>query len=98
MGDERAAGGFASACYLADGLAKMGFYSYAVYLWHVPVLVVGVPIAGKVASKILGQPLGLLGELVVYVAGTIGVAVVTARLIELPALKLRDRLFPSVAR
>lgn len=84
--------------HVADGLAKMGFYSYAIYLWHVPVLVVGVPIAGKVASRILGLPLGLFGELVVYVAGTIGVAVVTARLVELPALKLRDRLFPSVAR
>lgn len=81
----------------ADALAKMGFYSYSIYLWHVPVLVVGVPVVGKIVGKVLHRPLGTLGEAFVYVAASIVTGVVTARAIELPALRLRDKLFPSAA-
>ncbi len=82
----------------ADVLAKMGFYSYAIYLWHLPVLVVGVPIAAKIVDKVLHRSLGALGETLVYLTATIFIAVVTARAVELPALRVRERLFPSAAR
>lgn len=80
---------------VANALAWMGAYSYSIYLWHVPVLVVAAPITANVLNRVLGRPLGTLGELTVYVVGSVVAGVVTARLVEFPVLVLRDRWFPG---
>lgn len=73
-----------------DWLAKMGGYSYSIYLWHVPLLIWGGLTVGR------SLPFGVW--LAVYLVGSLVVGVAMARVIELPTLALRDRLFPSRSR
>jgi len=69
---------------LAPVLAFVGFYSYSIYLWHPPILAV-------IRDGLGDRPLGIL----LYYAGAIGGGVLAARLVELPALRLRERWLPS---
>lgn len=78
------------------GVARMGFFSYGIYLWHidlaqVPMKKVGALVAG------LGWPEAIvwLGVTSVYVALAFVVGAMMSRLIEIPCLALRDRFFPS---
>ena len=75
---------------LGNGLAAMGFYSYSIYLWHMPVL--GYAIKMKAAND---SHLVYWKCMVVYAIGSLLVGVSMAKLIEMPVLKLRDRCFPS---
>lgn len=68
-------------------VAKIGLYSYSIYLWHLPVV--------RVLDATLTQQLGPNTWLLVYLASSIGVGIVLGRLIEWPALQLRDRWFPK---
>lgn len=66
----------------ARSLAWTGRYSYSIYLWHLPL---GVLLFDGVHS---------LPMFLVYLATAIGFGVGMSKLIEVPHLKLRDRLFP----
>jgi peptidoglycan/LPS O-acetylase OafA/YrhL len=68
-------------------LAFAGPYSYSIYLWHMAVQQV-------VAHRLLP---GRNGELVLVVQLIVafGVGIIIAKLIEVPMLRTRDRLFPS---
>lgn len=70
-------------------LARVGTYSYSIYLWHVPVLVVGV----GMLSKILGRRTNGFFEIFVYVIGSILLGVIMTKLIEQPSMRIRDRFF-----
>jgi peptidoglycan/LPS O-acetylase OafA/YrhL len=64
-------------------LAWIGYYSYSIYLWH-----------GWIArlmphETVIGFAISLVASIVL--------GVLMAKLIEYPALALRDRLFPSLA-
>jgi peptidoglycan/LPS O-acetylase OafA/YrhL len=85
----------------ALGLAAMGRYSYTIYLWHVPV---AVPLAW-VAARAGVPPRDLLmphawtihsGKVYLahaaYLTAAIAVGIVFSKLIEIPVLRLRDRL------
>ncbi|MFZ0311378.1 MAG: acyltransferase [Candidatus Korobacteraceae bacterium] len=65
-------------------LERIGFYSYSIYLWHY--------VAAKAASTFGVTALGLVSVVVFSCLVGIGMA----KLIEVPALALRDRLFPAV--
>ena len=70
-------------------VATIGLYSYGIYLWHVSVL---KPIV-KLALK-MPHPVAVLWlTLAPYVLGIVA-GVILTRLVEFPALVLRDRLFP----
>jgi peptidoglycan/LPS O-acetylase OafA/YrhL len=69
--------------------ATVGRHSYSIYLWHVAVLVAGVPLA----ARLVGHPVGTLGEVLVYFLGSCGAGIIMARLIEFPSLRIRDRYF-----
>lgn len=72
---------------LARGVARIGFYSYSIYLWHLPVArVLDATLAGKLTPNTW---------LLAYLAGSLLVGFLLGRLIEWPALKLRDRWFPK---
>lgn len=74
---------------LGAALAGVGRYSYSIYLWHVPVVTHALPALHAMIPVPLAQAL--------YVALSIGVGIAMARLVEFPALALRDRLFPGVS-
>jgi peptidoglycan/LPS O-acetylase OafA/YrhL len=67
-------------------LARTGKCSYTIYLWHMPVLIWGVPLL---------DPLDDAGRGVVYFAGALVVGAVMAPLTEQPLLRLRDRWAPQ---
>ena len=65
------------------GLASVGFYSYSIYLWHfLPALI------------FQNLPLTVT-NFWFYVAVSLALGIVMAKLIELPSLALRERYFPS---
>jgi peptidoglycan/LPS O-acetylase OafA/YrhL len=62
-------------------LAKIGYYSYSIYLWH------------GFACRLL--PHGTLPGVLLCVGAAVLVGVAMAKLIEYPMLTLRDRVLPS---
>ena len=61
-------------------LAKIGYYSYSIYLWH------------EWVCSLL--PHATLVSILGCVAAAILLGIAMAKVIEYPALALRDRLFP----
>jgi peptidoglycan/LPS O-acetylase OafA/YrhL len=85
--------GFSSLARLGDALGFVGKHSYSIYLWHAAVAFWGIEYLkrhGYVGA--FGPPQYLLCILVSLALG-IGMS----RLVEFPSLRLRDRLFPSLA-
>jgi peptidoglycan/LPS O-acetylase OafA/YrhL len=69
---------------IAKTAAKVGFYSYSIYLWHT-----------VVCEWFMWKNSAL--AFWAYLVTAIAVGVAAAILIELPALALREKLFPSVS-
>jgi len=76
---------------LATGLAALGAHSYSIYLWNLPVRYWGTPLV----ERTLGAPMGFGIRAAVYVVGSLAFGFAMAKLIESPALAIRDRWFPS---
>lgn len=72
-------------------LAFIGAYSYSIYLWHLMVKVE----TDRAFTTVLHRPPESSSAQLTYVVGTFLVGILMAKLVELPVLKLRDRLFPS---
>lgn len=72
-------------------IGTCGSYSYSIYLWHLPVMLWGVPLV----QRAMGRRLTFAEGAASYIAGSLCVGVVMAKLVEVPALALRDRWFPS---
>ena len=80
---------------LTRGLAAIGRHSYSIYLWHTTAyaLVLWV-IQGQVSHKpVWDGPYAL--QLALFMVAGIGLGIALSILIEVPTLKLRDRLSPS---
>ena len=72
----------------AKAIAKMGTYSYTLYLWHVPMAMLFSGIAAR---------FGIVNQYAlhaVYFMTTIALGVGSAELVEIPILRMRERLFP----
>jgi peptidoglycan/LPS O-acetylase OafA/YrhL len=73
-------------------LQGIGRFSYSIYLWHMGVLVWSRTLIAHVA----GDPASHANlKLAVYAALVIPVGILAARVVEMPILLLRDRVFPS---
>lgn len=73
---------------LSATLVTLGSYSYSIYLWHMAIFSWATPQMCEAGfSWSLRQAIFLGGALVI--------GITMAKLIELPTLRLRDRLFPS---
>jgi peptidoglycan/LPS O-acetylase OafA/YrhL len=76
-----------------DFLAFVGMYSYSIYLWHG---LVPRHIRGFV--RLFWPRVGQTGIFWSYVAVSLVVGIILSRLIEYPALHIRDRFFPQPQR
>ena len=76
---------------IVTAAAALGMNSYSIYLWHMPVSFWG----GRVMNRLFGSSLGYGGRTLIYLIGSFVVGTIMARLVELPALRLRDRWFPA---
>lgn len=75
---------------LARALARVGVDSYSIYLWHMPVIVWLPRLLERAHLHLRAEPVILISIAASLIAG-----VALARLIELPGLALRERLFPA---
>lgn len=80
---------------VAPAVAFVGFHSYSIYLWHLMAALVMEAVAQRLHWE--GTPRYSLLVLMYWV-GSIVVGILLARAVEIPALKLRDRLFPARSR
>jgi peptidoglycan/LPS O-acetylase OafA/YrhL len=71
---------------LEPALAFVGFYSYSIYLWHLPFLAVVRNAFGDRAPGVA-----------FFYAGSVALGELMARLVELPVLRLRERWLPAPA-
>lgn len=76
---------------IAAAMAFVGSRSYSIYLWHVTVLRWGVPLLAAISAYAAYWPV----YFPLYICGALILGIVMAALVEYPALRLRDRLFPS---
>ncbi len=70
-------------------VAWIGLYSYGIYLWHIAMV---EPVM-RIASHWHVSPVSISVGLVAALAGT-AAGIATTELIELPMLRVRDRVFP----
>jgi peptidoglycan/LPS O-acetylase OafA/YrhL len=82
----------------ASLLSWIGFYSYAIYLWHVTAM--GI-LERELVSRVIAQsaPGQLEWAVLTFVVtlGAIFAGVIAGRVVEWPVLRVRDRFFPSRA-
>ncbi len=73
-------------------ISTLGAYSYSIYLWHIPVRDWLVPSLVKFLPSPLNDNWFVFSGL--YLASSFLVGVLMGRLVEGPALALRDRMYP----
>jgi peptidoglycan/LPS O-acetylase OafA/YrhL len=75
-------------------LVPVGGVSYSTYLWHMPVLLWGLPLF----DRLLGFRLDATLRMGVYLVGSLLAGSIMAWLVERPMIRLRDRLLPAPTR
>jgi peptidoglycan/LPS O-acetylase OafA/YrhL len=76
--------------FLAKPLAFVGYYSYSIYLWHIPFL-------AYIIEPLLISINEVIGFLI-YFFGSIIVGTIISRIVEVPVLKFRDKKFPVLSK
>jgi len=76
------------------GIAWIGVYSYGIYLWHTVSLEPGRKLIAWAQTSGIEVHVAWFGTLAAQCAAGIVVGYVTTRLVEFPALALRERFFP----
>ena len=75
------------------GIAKIGFYSYSIYLWHIMVLQYILP---YIREKV-GIAIPLRVEFIYFVFISVVIGILISKIVEMPALAIRDKYFPRRA-
>ncbi len=75
---------------LLDALAYTGTHSYSIYLWHLP-----IAIWMSIYTSRPDSGWNYYHFMLVYVSASLVLGVLISKLVEVPALALRNRLFPS---
>lgn len=79
--------------WLLRPLGLIGYYSYSIYLWHYAVNSWLPSLEKRISGT--GEPLPVEYHTIVYIVGSLVVGMLMARIVEVPFLRLRDRLYPS---
>jgi peptidoglycan/LPS O-acetylase OafA/YrhL len=80
-------------------LGQVGFYSFSIYLWHVDLAQTPVrKIVHLAAATHLPSGVIWLAATATYVGAAIFGGMLLAHLLEKPSLRMRDRLFPALAK
>ncbi len=74
--------------WLTISFATLGTFSYSIYLWHMALMYWAIP-----QLKELG--ISWQVRTAIYMMGAFVIGIAMAKLLELPALRIRDRMFPS---
>ena len=82
----------AAAARIGTTCAAVGTYSYSIYLWHMMVIN-AIQIFLRKSPRMSVPGFALLA---VYLFVSIALGICSARLIEFPVLRLRDRVFPAM--
>ena len=90
--------GKALASPIARAIAWIGVFSYSIYLWQYDLGL--VPVERYVSPHLLKHPMSVnwLLAMMIYFAVAIFAGAIMAKLIEMPALALRERIAPARAR
>jgi peptidoglycan/LPS O-acetylase OafA/YrhL len=97
VGDEGGVLGRFFSGILARALAWVGLFSYSIYLWHLSLGRHPVQWLRDHTSLRMGSGADWLILMTIYVVVALGAGVVMGKLIEMPALAVRDWFFPSRA-
>lgn len=73
-------------------VGTIGYYSYSIYLWH---MFVSSFFISFITNSIVGHVLPTGMAFTVYFSVSIITGIVFAKLVELPALKIREKFFPA---
>lgn len=76
--------------YVVNGIAKIGFYSYGIYLWHSVTLVFVLPIVINVGHV----PDITILRFLIYAALGIAAGTFMSIIVEQPFLRIREKYFP----
>jgi peptidoglycan/LPS O-acetylase OafA/YrhL len=71
---------------LPRALARIGGFSYSIYLWHIPWLIILFK-WGIIRIPYVG--------LITYIVGSVALGITASQIVEIPAVRIRDRLFPA---
>ena len=80
--------------YVCNPLAAIGRYSYSIYLWHMAVY---FTVERAIPLSLSFTPRYFI-HFTVYSMLSVLIGVIMSRVVETPALRLRDRLFPAVTQ
>jgi peptidoglycan/LPS O-acetylase OafA/YrhL len=87
---------FALPLKVREKLAALGAHSYSIYLWHMAVADWGLKLFRTARDAQPGEAVMFRYlDLAVYLAGSLVLGVAMSKLVEVPALRLRNRLAPS---
>jgi peptidoglycan/LPS O-acetylase OafA/YrhL len=75
----------------ARRVALVGAQSYSIYLWHAAVMAFGT----LLVARMVGHPVTFYETIGWYVPGSFVVGLVMAKCVEVPSLRIRERLFPD---
>jgi peptidoglycan/LPS O-acetylase OafA/YrhL len=81
----------------AHTLAWVGVYSYSIYLWHIFIVFVVGRLFTRGAFGFLPTVAQWLTVTLLLTFGSILIGVLLGKLVEIPALAVRDRFFPRRA-
>jgi peptidoglycan/LPS O-acetylase OafA/YrhL len=73
-------------------IGRIGEYSYSIYLWHLPVREVAKAVAQSISVSV---GVRATVAVAVYILGSLGGGILMSKLVEMPVLKMADKVFPS---